>query len=428
MNRHSTIFLIGVGLLGPLSAYYAGWFPLHRWLYLSTRDLWTLFLTLFLGILVYHRHRGHGTVMKELVPASLGFVLLGVYGLLVNFFTSQHLSIFLLAIRPWVLPVLFVIIGGFGSLLNSAKASHVALKDSNNLLFLLVIMFLGSLGLYALSLSKSMQWSHLYFVSKNICLEGAIPEQWIEPIGPGLVRWAGLFMDPVNNGHFWVWALFALLYIPQQWSFWVRIFLILCSGTGLLLSFSKGSYLQFVAVLPIILAGLLIRNPRFHPRFRNALQRYLTPCYVFFPIVLVGLVYWGKDLHPGILNHWEGFEQTIAVGTFWGEGPGSHGQVAVLQSQYREAAIMDSAWGSMVGQFGYAGLIIWLGAWASLIFRIWPKNQGLGILLYVQIVLGLFSEAALYPWSMVALCLHVGAVLCIPASMLPMNATEEYSQ
>jgi hypothetical protein len=82
----------------------------------------------------------------------------------------------------------------------------------------------------------------------------------------------------------------------------------------------------------------------------------------------------------------------------------------------------------MVGQFGYAGLIIWLGAWASLIFRIWPKNQGLGILLYVQVVLGLFSEAALYPWSMVALCLNVGAVLCIPASMLPMNATEEYSQ
>jgi hypothetical protein len=406
-GKNAWLYLTCIAAVTTCSAIYAGYFPLHRGFYLGAKDYFTAAVALGLAFkLGREGHLRSAAFWKPLEGLS-GFVLLGAYGMLQTLWLQENVLSVVSSLRIWLYPLLLVWLG-----------YAMAHREGSNspqpraaMTVALVWMAAGSVVIYLLSLAHRLDWCRLYFVSKNICLEGPMPEQWIEPVHTGLVRMAGLFLDPVNNGHFWVWAL--SLVILQVRSFPRLTFWSLAlGGLAILgLTYSKGAIFQFLVMLPWML--WLLFAPQFSERLAHRVQQILTAGVLAAPVILVLLIMQLAPYHPGLQNHWEALQLLVVQGTWWGEGAGTHGQVAVLHHRLGDHHLGDSAWASLTGQFGWIGLILWGLSWILLIARLYKHDQVAALLLFLQWGLSLFSEASMYPLSLLGLLIQAGYSLSV---------------
>ncbi|MBM3924217.1 MAG: hypothetical protein FJ338_05025 [Sphingomonadales bacterium] len=406
-GKNAWLYLTCIAAVTTCSAIYAGYFPLHRGFYLGAKDYFTAVVALgFAFKLGREGHLRSAAFWKPLVGLS-GFVLLGGYGILQNLWLKGNVLSVVSSMRIWLYPLLLVWLGY--AMAHRERSSFPQRRAAMTLALILIAA--GSVGIYLLSLGHLLDWCHLYFVSKNICLEGPMPEQWIEPVHTGLVRMAGLFLDPVNNGHFWVWAL--SLVILQVRSFPRLTFWSLAlGGLAILgLTYSKGAIFQFLVVLPWML--WLLFAPQFSKRQAHRVEQFLTAGVLSAPVILVLLIIQLAPYHPGLQNHWEAFQLVVTQGTWWGEGAGTHGQVAVLHDRLGNHHLDDSAWASLTGQFGWIGLILWGLSWIFFVARLYKRDQFVALLLFVQWGLSLFSEASMYPLSLLGLLIHAGYSLSV---------------
>jgi hypothetical protein len=121
-------------------------------------------------------------------------------------------------------------------------------------------------------------------------------------------------------------------------------------------------------------------------------------------VLIIGL----SPYHLGLQNHWEAIQATVNQGTWWGEGAATHGQIAVLSHHLRDHHLGDSAWASMVGQFGWIGLILWGLSWVVFLRHLYAFDSFAALLLYLQWGMSLFSEASMYPLSLIGILVQAG--------------------
>jgi hypothetical protein len=412
-GKNAWLYLTCIAAVTTCSAIYAGYFPLHRGFYLGAKDYFTAVVALGFAFKLGRDGRlGSAAFWKPLVGLS-GFILLGGYGILQHFWLKGNVLSLVSSMRIWLYPLLIVWLGY--AMAHREGSSFTQQRAA--MILALALMVAGSLCIYLLTLAHRLDWCKLYFVSKNICLEGPMPEQWIEPVHTGLVRMAGLFLDPVNHGHFWAWAL-CLIFLQfrdlPRFVFWS---LTAVGITLFWLTYSKGAFFQFLVLLPWMLWPLFF--PHFSERQGHRLERILVSGVLAAPVILGLLIMQLAQFHPGLQNHWEAFQMGITQGTWWGEGAGSHGQVAVLNHHLGNYHLGDSAWASLIGQFGWIGLILWGLSWIFFVAHLYKHDQVAALLLYVQWGLSLFSEASMYPLSLIGLLLQAGYSLSVISTDAP---------
>ena len=421
-GKNAWLYLICIAALTTLSAVYAGYFPLHRWLYLGAKDYFSCLVALFLGFQLWKAGTLPTAAFWKPLLGLGGFVLLAGYSLLQHVGLQGNAMEWVSSMRIWLYPVLLVWLGYAMAHLDPSNAQ----ERRTALTRTLGLMAVGSLGIYGLTIAHQLEWCKLYFVVKNICLEGPIPEQWIEPVHTGLVRMAGLFLDPVNNGHFWAWgmALWILHFrsLPRL-VFWLMALV----GLGILwLTYSKGALFQFLTILPWILWNGM--PPQFSAKNALRFSRILHGGILAAPLLLIVLIIGLSPYHLGLQNHWEAIQATVNQGTWWGEGAANHGQIAVLSHRLGDHHLGDSAWASIVGQFGWIGLILWGLSWVIFLRHLYKFDSFAALLLYLQWGISLFSEASMYPLSLMGVLVQAGYSLSLmpityaaPAAPSPQN-------
>ena len=421
-GKNAWLYLICIAALTTLSAVYAGYLPLHRWLYLGAKDYFSCLVALFLGFQLWKAGTLPTAAFWKPLLGLGGFVLLAGYSLLQHVGLQGNAMEWVSSMRIWLYPVLLVWLGYAMAHLDTSNAQ----ERRAGLTRTLGLMAVGSLGIYGLTIAHQLEWCKLYFVVKNICLEGPIPEQWIEPVHTGLVRMAGLFLDPVNNGHFWAWgiALWILHFrsLPRL-VFWLMALV----GLGILwLTYSKGALFQFLTILPWVLWNGM--PPQFSAKNALRFPLILHGGILAAPLLLIVLIIGLSPYHLGLQNHWEAIQATVNQGTWWGEGAANHGQIAVLSHRLGDHHLGDSAWASIVGQFGWIGLILWGLSWVIFLRHLYEFDSFAALLLYLQWGISLFSEASMYPLSLMGVLVQAGYSLSLmpityaaPAAPSPQN-------
>ena len=62
----------------------------------------------------------------------------------------------------------------------------------------------------------------------------------------------------------------------------------------------------------------------------------------------------------------------------------------------------------MVGQFGWIGLILWGLSWVVFLRHLYAFDSFAALLLYLQWGMSLFSEASMYPLSLIGILVQAG--------------------
>ena len=406
-----------LAVAGPLLAWFAYFWPVNEQpLYLAGRDI------LIIGLLLL-RWR------KAWEPRLAVWVLPFLLWLLISAYQGQGSLIARIAgLRQWLMPFGMIALGMAWMPRQKTNES----KDLNNhrlsnqpIRYLVWFLLTGTLILYLLTALGQLAWCRTYFEAKQMPFVEGIPQQWLEPIAGGIYRAAGWWLDPVSNGHTWVWALAVLLALPQR-----HTLLIAGSLLALLLTTSKGAWLQ--AFLVAGLGGLLaLAQSAEQNRVPAWLQKSLILLILAIPLLLPWPVRLMADLHPGIAIHWHGWSSAMQNIHWAGDGLGSHGNVALLMHNMKgetlhSTTVVDSAWGSLLAQTGVVGLMLWLGTWIALAIQVGKSYPLLGLLAYVQIVISMFSENAINPMAMLPLCLSLGSAFqsgSLRPSMNPPRST-----
>ena len=283
----------------------------------------------------------------------------------------------------------------------------------------------------------ALDWCRTYFEAKNMPYINGVPQQWIEPVGDGIFRAAGPWLDPISNGHFAVWLWLACWSASQQlslsqqgkrqreqirWGYWA-------SGILLILTICKGAWLQWLMIVGLV--GWLRWSRTAWINF--SWGKYIRPIRylgLLLPLLLPLPVGWLAPYHPGVAIHFHGWQHALEHATWTGDGIGSYGNDAALmsgiQGNLQTNPVADSAWGSLLAQSGIIGLGLWLLTWLGLALWLSPRFPLLGLLIYSQIVISMFSENAINPMAMLAIGLAVGSAWRSPTFRNSSSAILDY--
>ena len=397
IHRHHALIIVLLAVSGPLWALGASFWPsgLPPY-YLAGRDM------LLVGLLMLRWRRALDKRLILHVLPLIGWLLWSATQ------GTGGLSVILAGLRQWLMPLGMIALGMAWGPTPPQDASSEPLRDQHSLR-LLWFLIAGTLLMYALTVSAQLSWCSAYFEAKRMPYVEGVPQQWLEPVAGGLFRAAGWWMDPISNGHVWVWMTVVILAGSASHKTWG----ILAGLLALMLTTSKGAWLQAIMVAGLGLALALIRHPllaRQSPVLRYGVWGVVLALPLLLPWPVQVLAQW----HPGIAIHWHGWSSALRDWTWTGEGIGSHGNVSLLMHSISEAnkhstTVVDSAWGSLLAQSGVLGLLLWLGTWISLALRVGRSYPLLGLLAYSQIVISMFSENAINPMAMFPLCLSLGS-------------------
>lgn len=426
LNRNHAVILVIMAISGPAWALLAGYWPWDQPYYLAGRDL-LLLAGILLGLLRTHYGLVPASKRAAWVPKALLWITPLTLWLLYGFFNGQGpLMSRIAGLRQWLIPWATMWLGwlwapAIGHKQNTVTPSHKNHPYNVRELVFVTNWIVGiSAIIFALTLVPVLDWCKVYFEAKDMPFVNGVPQQWIEPVGAGLFRAAGPWLDPISNGHFAVWLWLACWSASQElssthhekklrrqirWGCWA-------SGILLVLTICKGAWLQWLMIVGLI--GWLRWSRTAWLRF--SWGKYArAACYLglLLPLLLPLPVRWLAPYHPGIDIHFHGWQHAMEHATWTGYGIGSYGNVATLmsgiQGDLQTNPVADSAWGSLLAQSGAIGLGLWLLTWLGMALWLSPRFPWLGLLIYSQIVISMFSENTINPMAMLAMGLAVGS-------------------
>ena len=374
------LLIVSVTAFTPLLAYFFYLFPNHKFI-LAGKDFLIL---IFLLTLLFLNKNSLNRVPLSIAAFAPFVLILSISGL----FSDACLSAKIGSFRQLIFPLVFLVMGSLFQLNKSLiEESKKKLK-----IWTWILIALG-LILY-FTPAQELHWLKSYFEAKGTDIsEADIPAQWLEPIWGGIPRMVSTFFDPVNWGHFLVFALFVFLPQKKKWSDWLLLFLIISS---IVLSFCKGAWLQLA-----VMVGILYVNM---PKWVKTLGFFLVPFFILF----------ASSYHDGIANHQAGLENAIKTITLFGYGLGNVGNVAIIFNEQFQPLIYDSLAGAIIGQIGFFGFVTWLVGWFFIVVNIMRTNRILAWLLISQILVSFYSENAFNLLSVMVICLYAGAELALP--------------
>jgi len=219
-----------------------------------------------------------------------------------------------------------------------------------------------------------------YFSAKGIpTYSNGMPAMFFEPSMNYANRLVSTILDPISFGHIITACFISLFFIKslcRNRKLFLIIFLI-----GLLLTFSKGAIFQLII-------ALFLLNNRLNIIVR-ILVPFLTLVFGFFFINLAGIIIHFKGLYFSIINI-----------NFFGHGLGLVGNYAKMFAEdlsvYNEMKISDTFIGSVLGQLGIIGLLVWLTFFYRHLIDLLRNRMLTGsIIIISQLIISVLSENTL---------------------------------
>ena len=221
-----------------------------------------------------------------------------------------------------------------------------------------------------------------YFIGKSIgIVQSGYPAHFIailpfEIFGKNeILRETSIFLDPINYGHilvFWI-VLITQYHFPKSKS--KRKLFILISFATILLTFSKGALLQLFLIYYLLNKNL------------NKMMRVV--------VALLFLFYFAYIYLLNVRLHVDGFIIGIKNAGFFGQGLGMVGNYASMLGDSNIDGLGDSYWGSLFGQIGWIGGIIFIFSIIHIYKQIPNSLLLIKNLFLSQFLIGVFSENAL---------------------------------
>ena len=340
--------------------------------YLAIKDV-LLIILLFLHV-PYLR----GMVWLDL----LIFIPIGLL-LAVHFFViDEPLMTKIASLRQMIIPFLFLTLGFLMVRSLTERQLHAWFKKA------IYLLMFGSLVMYSGFLFELIPIKTYAELKQLALTDYNIPFMFYDGISGDLVRNVSTFLDPINLGHFLVFAIIYFWYGKRTHFIFLLVLLL-----ALVLTLSKGAFLQLVLCVFI-------------------LERNRFPCWLFYGGLLatLPLLYWASMHHAGIAAHLHGLKVAFTHFTFLGEGLGAVGNQAILFKGATALDIFDTFIGSVVGQLGLLGIVLWLLPFGILFLRLYKYNW-LQIILLTQLLIACISENSFNFLSIMSLMLFIGFYL-----------------
>lgn len=330
------ILWVGIGsfITALISIYYS------NSLIFALKDL--IFYSSFILLFLFH---SHSEVNSNLLYSRVFFLgLFTIYIFLVTGFLFDFHSWQFFCLRQLFVPIL---IYTFSEVINLNK-------DLNLRIIRFIINFVCICVLIGIFFHLISIWDYIYlgsfFTAKGVAIyPNGLPAMFYEPLVPGYIRMVSTFLDPISFGHTIAGCLVCCFYSNSEVIKRRKLKLFLLS-IGLILALSKGAILQVILCLTIF----------------N--YRISIPFVLRYIIVMVIISYVFLELlnFEGFVAHFEGVEGFVNSINMFGHGLGYVGNYAALFGSptviKSNLGIDDTFIGSLFGQLGILGGMIWLGA------------------------------------------------------------------
>ena len=242
-----------------------------------------------------------------------------------------------------------------------------------------------------------------YFNMKGIPVNGdGLSYMFYEPMLGYAKRMTSVLIDPISLGHFFATASIGIYYLYpiERFSVKSKYIYLAIALAGLILTFSKGALLQ--AYIGLVL-------------FDKRINLFLRLILMMLPVVVVSMM--PDQLMTGLLLHFHGTANAFESISLFGYGIGSVGNYSKMFSEdlslYYQMGISDTFVGSIVGQIGLVGALIWLGLGSFLIFCYASNGKGfrVAMTMFISIfIVSIMSENTMnvtsftLPALLIALC------------------------
>ena len=334
---------------------------------------------------------------NRVTPQVIMFLVPAFLFLLVNFvFSDANLFTKLASLRQFLASFCFVAIGYYFT--KNKEDLDKILKAT--LIAIIIILIFGFVERFTLLWQYIDVYSFYRFKGIPVSPNG-YPYFWIEPVNllrfqdfsTGIVRMVSTLLDPVNLGHFFVFAFAFICYeenlirkIAHRNIFLLFIFI------GLLLTFSKGAWLQFVLALVIFNKDI------------NIAFRFVGFIVGALFVIILSLI------HPGFWAHYFGFINVFNHLSITGNGIGTFGNYASMYNpEFMITGVGDSYWASVIGQFGIVGICGWLLFYLKISYDIRPNY--LSRVVVSQLLVAALSENSFNVMSVFYALVLLGAFL-----------------
>lgn len=375
MSQGRTIFiqslLYGILVANFLAVFLIHFFGQHTF-FLAIKD--GLLLALLFGHVMY--------VRKQDVKQFKAYFLILILFVVVFILGAQPAMVKIASLRQLAAPFGIVCLGYLLS--NTLRLVQLENWLKNSIYFLSVGSVVLYLGLI-FELLPMQAWGEMKQLALSIF---DIPYMFYDGLSGDFVRNVSTFLDPINLGHYLVFALLYFFYVKKA----APLFLLLI-GVLLGLTMCKGAFLQLALSIYII-------------------ERKRLPQWLFYLglVSTIPLLYWASLHHDGIALHLHGLKEAFAHLSLFGEGLGAVGNQAVLFNGTSSLPIYDTYLGSLLGQLGLFGLVCWLLPFVVLGFRL-KNHMVLQAVLITQLLMALISENAFNFLSVFPLMLFLGFYL-----------------
>lgn len=287
------------------------------------------------------------------------------------------------SLRQIIAPFVIIFIG-YASAKCQKNISSRNLKSHLRQIIYVLLVF----GFFDVTFNLMSGVTISFFEMKNIgVLENQVPAFWNEPVPDYLKpyfdaeyvrRNVSLLLDPINLGHSLVFLIFFVKFEKKE--FIAKFF----SLAGLLMTFSKGAFLQY----------LLIQLDR-NKSQRGAIKIF----YMISLLVFVSFFIFYVISHPGFIIHLSGLTSALINISVFGYGLGNVGNYSVLLGVSLDGTIGDSFWGSIIGQIGLLGFLYWITAWLIILKKI-KGHRLIKVTILTQLIIGALSENSLNTLSL----------------------------
>jgi hypothetical protein len=355
----------------------------------TTFNILILTKELFVGLTIVI-----GIYYKKLKKILLGdyiaivfLLVLGVYALI----STQNLQTRLVNFRQLSVPFLLY---GFGRVIGYNKEK--LFKVYNIILIIGTVLFIFglieylsgdafwvSLGIKNFTALKGFEkWSNNLGIPKNFYAWDIYELTKILPR-----RMVSLLAEPISLGYYFNLCLIILLYNPKIYTNKkITIAQLIIFLLGTVLTFTKGSFM-FV--------GIIILGYIYYIKEMKKVTYITTGITVF---IGTAILVFGRGV-TSINNHLKGLMHNFENITFFGKGLGYSGNYAKLYSKTKGLGAGESFIGTLAGQIGLLGMILFLAFFIYLIY-VWIKDgrKSLGLIVVSTITLLLqsfISESAI---------------------------------
>jgi hypothetical protein len=370
-KKNLAYFLLSFILLAnTFNAIFLQYFPLSSWILTSKEIILGLFFLIFVFC------------WKKLIHKIPIWVFIVLVILISSFFISNANNIAKFAsLRQIIIPYV-ILFAGF--LLFENKKDEI--RFNNWLKGSALILGFASIVMYFILIFNLIDFENYFEIKQAITTVYGIPFMFYDPMSGDFLRNVSTFLDPINLGHALLF-LFLVLKSTNKSDLLLKMIVFLF----MVLTICKGAYLQ------LIIVGLFL--------LRNKLPIWLQGLLVLFGIFMVVFL---SNYHEGIKLHLEGFLVAIKTITFFGHGLGMVGNQSLLFGTANAIPIYDTFIGSIVGQLGVLGFVLWLLPLVYITSKIYASNKLVVYIFFAQLIVSILSENAFNFLSIYFLMLLVG--------------------